>query len=121
MPARVQVDCQVNASAGFATVPVMPGAPRLVLTIGLPLAAGLTVRQFGGVLAHEFGHFAQGGGMRLTYIVRSINRWFSRVAYERDAWDEKLDEWSNRGNWMLSLTLHLAKASVWCSRQVLPA
>ncbi len=119
VPARVQVDCQVNASAGFATVPVMPGAPRLVLTIGLPLAAGLTVRQFGGVLAHEFGHFAQGGGMRLTYIVRSINRWFSRVAYERDAWDEKLDEWSNRGNWMLSLTLHLAKASVWCSRQVL--
>jgi hypothetical protein len=45
----------------------------LVLTIGLPLVAGLSVREFGGVLAHEFGHFAQGGGMRLTALVRYVN------------------------------------------------
>jgi len=30
------------------------------LTIGLPLVAGLNLRQFAGVLAHEFGHFTQG-------------------------------------------------------------
>ena len=56
----------------------------LVLTIGLPLVAGLSIREFGGVLAHEFGHFAQGGGMRLTALVRFVNGWFARVVYERD-------------------------------------
>jgi hypothetical protein len=42
-------------------------------------------------MAHEFGHFAQSGGMRLTFIVRSINAWFGRVVHERDEWDEKLN------------------------------
>jgi Zn-dependent protease with chaperone function len=119
IPTRVQVDCQVNASASFASVPLTVGAPRLVLTIGLPLGAGLTVRQLGGVLAHEFGHFAQGGAMRLTYIVRSINTWFSRVVYERDAWDDQLAEWSSASNWMLAITWKLAEAAVWCSRHIL--
>jgi hypothetical protein len=66
VPWRIQVDCQVNASASF--VPGVMGFVdrRLVLTIGLPLVAGLSIRELGGVIAHEFGHFAQGGGMRLT-------------------------------------------------------
>ncbi len=37
----------------------------LVLTLGLLLiAAGLTERELAGVIAHEFGHFRQGAGMR---------------------------------------------------------
>jgi Zn-dependent protease with chaperone function len=118
-PSRIQVDCQVNASASFASLPLSVRRPNLVLTIGMPLIAGLTVRQLGGVLAHEFGHFAQGGGMRLTFIVRSINAWFARVVNERDEWDDKLERWSSNGNWMIVLTLNLAKASVWCSRHIL--
>ena len=55
-----------------------------MLTVGLPLVEGLNVRQLGGVLAHEFGHFAQGSGMCLTYLIRSVNAWFGRVAYQRD-------------------------------------
>jgi Zn-dependent protease with chaperone function len=120
-PSVIQVDCEVNASAGFASFPLGLRRPPLVLTIGLPLSAGLTIRQFGGVLAHEFGHFAQGGGMRLTFTVRSINRWFSRVVHERDEWDEKLDRWSSDGNWMVVLTLLLARSAVWCSRYILSA
>ena len=77
----------------------------LVLTIGLPLAAGLTVREFGGVLAHEFGHFTQGLGMRLSYVIRSIVHWFIRVVYQRDEWDEWLDaaigELDIRVGWVL--------------------
>ena len=52
MPQRVQVDCQVNASAGFLPGPLSILNRDLVLTIGLPLAAGLSVRELGGVLAH---------------------------------------------------------------------
>jgi Zn-dependent protease with chaperone function len=119
IPSRIQVDCQVNASASFSSFATSFVRPRFVLTIGLPLAAGLTVRQFGGVLAHEFGHFTQGGGMRLTFVVRSINAWFARVVAERDEWDERLERWSRQADWRLSIILLLARGSVWCTRKIL--
>ena len=75
-PRRVLVDLQVNASASFRRGFLSLFGQDLTLTIGLPLVAGLNVRQFGGVLAHEFGHFAQGAGMRLTFVIRSVNAWF---------------------------------------------
>ena len=118
-PRRVQVDCAVNASAGFVPGPLSLLKNDLVLTIGLPLVAGLSIRELGGVLAHEFGHFAQGGGMRLTAIVRGVNSWFARVVYERDAWDEKLERWSNESDWRLRAVLHVARGAVWLSRRIL--
>jgi Zn-dependent protease with chaperone function len=120
MPRRVQVDCAVNASAGFMRQGVAGVLSNdLVLTIGLPLVAGLTVRQLGGVLAHEFGHFAQGGGMRLTAIVRGVNAWFARVVFERDEWDLRLEEWAKNLDGRVAILLWLAKGAIWVSRQML--
>ena len=112
---------QVNAFAGFRR-----GLPdllrrRLTLSIGLPLVAGLSVRQFGGVLAHEFGHFSQGAAMRLTFIVRSVNAWFARVVYERDAWDDRLRSSAQRSDFRFGIILHLARAMVWVTRRILLA
>ena len=90
-----------------------------MLTIGLPLVAGLSIREFAGVLAHEFGHFAQGGGMRLTAIVRGVNGWFARVVYERDEWDETLERWSRETDFRLAFVLVIARGAVWVSRRVL--
>lgn len=120
-PREIRVDCEANASAGFRRgVLSMLGRGDLVLTIGLPLVAGLNLRQLTGVLAHEFGHFAQGTGMRLTYLIRSINGWFARVVYERDAWDERLVSWAREGGsgW-ISLVLWVAQGMVWLTRRVL--
>jgi Zn-dependent protease with chaperone function len=64
-PKRIDVDCDVNASASFRAGMLslfLPG--DLVLTIGMPLVAGMNTRQFAAILAHEFGHFAQGTAMR---------------------------------------------------------
>jgi Zn-dependent protease with chaperone function len=118
-PARVLVDFQVNAFAGFRR-----GLPdllrrRLTVSIGLPLVAGLSVRQFGGVLAHEFGHFSQGAAMRLTFIVWSVNAWFARVVYERDAWDDRLRSSAQRSDFRFGIILHLARAMVWVTRGIL--
>lgn len=118
-PRLVQVDCTVNASAGFVHGPLMLLRQDLVLTIGLPLVAGLSIRELAGVLAHEFGHFAQGGGMRLTGIVRGVNAWFARVVYERDEWDVKLQRWSKEIDWRLGIVLGMARAAVWVSRKLL--
>jgi Zn-dependent protease with chaperone function len=118
-PKRIDVDCQVNASASFERGGLGLLGNNLVLTIGLPLVAGLDLRQFAGVLAHEFGHFSQRGGMRLSYIIRSINMWFARVVYERDSWDEALGSWSGAGNVYLMILVGLARVVVWLTRRVL--
>ena len=118
VPRLVQVDCQVNASAGFAPGLRSVFQRDLVLTIGLPLVRALSVRELAGVLAHEFGHFAQGSGLTLTMLVRGINRWFSRVVYERDNWDARLDQWSQKRG-RLSLLIMPSRAAVWLSRRIL--
>jgi Zn-dependent protease with chaperone function len=117
-PKRIDVDCQVNASAGFGSVLGGFFGGDLVLTIGLPLVAGLSIQQFAGVVAHELGHFAQGTAMRLSYVVRSVNAWFARIVYERDDWDEALVRGCEEGG-RLALLLYLALFCVWLTRRVL--
>jgi formylglycine-generating enzyme required for sulfatase activity len=118
-PKRIDIDCQVNASAGFRRGWLSFLGSDLVLTIGLPLVAGLSLRQFAGVLAHEFGHFSQGAGMRLTYIIRSINFWFTRVVYERDHWDQQLEAWARTLDLRIGWILYLAMLFVYLTRKLL--
>jgi len=91
-PRRIQLDCELNASASFERGWYGMHTNRLILTLGMPLIAGLTQREMAGVIAHEFGHFRQGVGMRFSYLIRNVNGWFMRVIFERDAWDATLDE-----------------------------
>lgn len=118
-PTRVTMDCEVNASASLRRGLASFFGQDLQLTIGLPLVTGLSLRQLAGVLAHEMGHFAQGSGMRLTYIVRSVNGWLARVVYERDEWDEKLADLSHRTDVRVGVVLWVARLGVWLSRKVL--
>ena len=116
VPCRIDVDCQVNASASLRRG---LWSRDLVLTIGLPLASGLDMREFAGVLAHEFGHFAQGAGLRLTYVIRTINFWFARVVYERDAWDVDLEKSARGTDIRLGIVLHAARGCIWLTRRIL--
>lgn len=119
VPRRIKVTTDVNAAAGPSGGLFSLVARRLDLTIGLPLAS-LPLQSFGGILAHEFGHFAQGGGMTLTYLIRSINHWFARVVYERDEWDDRLVIAAEQaGDWRLQLPLQVCRGAVWVSRRVL--
>jgi Zn-dependent protease with chaperone function len=114
-PKRIAVDCQANASAGFGSALGVLLGGDLVLTLGLPLVAGLNTRQLAGVIAHELGHFSQGAGMRLSYVVRSVNAWFWRLVYERDDWDEALVRGCEEGD-RLAIFLYLALLCVWLTR-----
>lgn len=118
VPSEVAIDCQVNASASFRRGILSFGSNDLTLTIGLPLAAGLSLRELGGVLAHELGHFAQGAGMRATYLIRTINGWFARIVYERDAWDVRLQQAKNV-DFRLTLVIWVAQAGIWLNRLIL--
>jgi hypothetical protein len=118
-PKRIDVDCDVNASARFRRGLLSMFGRDLVLTIGMPLMAGLNTRQFAGVLAHEFGHFTQAFGMRLTYLIRSLSYWFVRVVYQRDRADEWLEHSARETDIRIGFILYLAMAFVWLSRRVL--
>ncbi|GIW99429.1 MAG: hypothetical protein KatS3mg111_2762 [Pirellulaceae bacterium] len=118
-PKRIEVDCQVNASARFRRGFLSFLGNDLVLTIGAPLVAGLTMRQLAGVLAHEFGHFSQGAGMRLSYVVRSIAYWLHRVVNERDAWDQWLRDAARTFDIRIGWVFYLAQFFVWLTRKIL--
>ena len=115
-PCRIEVDCEVNASARLDKGLF---SRDLVLTIGLPLASGLSLRQFAGVLAHEFGHFSQRTGMRVSYLIRTINHWFARVVYERDSWDSSLEQAAASQQGLISTFGLAGKAGVWLTRRIL--
>ncbi len=119
-PRRIDITCEVNASASFRRGAWSMLGNDLVLTIGLPLVAGQNLRQFTGVLAHEFGHFAQGWAMRANYLIRTVNHWFARVVYQRDRMDEWLVEMANSDlHFAINLILHAARFFVWLTRGVL--
>lgn len=120
-PRRIDLTCEVNASASFRRGLFSLIGKDLVLTIGLTLVAGQNLRQFTGVLAHEFGHFAQAWAMRANYLVRSINMWFARVVYQRDAMDEWLQEEAENedSHWAITSVMYVAAFFVWVTRGVL--
>ncbi len=118
-PTRIDIDLSANASASLRRGWRSLFSHDLVLTLGLPLVAGLDVRQFAGVVAHEFGHFSQHAGMRLHFLIATIRHWFARVAYQRDSWDESLDEWRSTSGWRTKVVLNIAWATVQASRDIL--
>ena len=119
-PRRIDLNCELNASAGFRRGYCSFLGDDLVLTLGLPLVANLTVDELAGVVAHEFGHFNQGSAMRLGYLIGSINGWFARIVHERDAWDHKLEWMSDHPrNFRVALMVWVAQIGISASRLVL--
>ncbi|MDP1797306.1 MAG: M48 family metalloprotease [Planctomycetaceae bacterium] len=79
-PVEIRLMLSPNASAGYRGGMWGLLRKQLVLTIGGPLLAGMTTQQIAGVIAHELGHFSQGGGMLLNHFVMQMARWFALAA-----------------------------------------
>lgn len=119
LPKRIYVDATANAHASLRRgIFSLVGEDDLVLTLGLPLVAGLSLQQVAGVLAHEFAHFSQRAGMRLSYLIRASNFWFARVVFQPDS----MDDWMRRSsgdNLLAGLIVLLAKGCIWLTRRIL--
>lgn len=121
-PRRIDLTCELNASAGFRRGLLSFLGNDLVLTLGLPLVANVTVAELAGVVAHELGHFNQGVAMRLHHVVGRVNGWFLRVVYDRDAWDDALqDAGDHPEEWSVALVVWTAQLGVGLSRLLLSA
>jgi Zn-dependent protease with chaperone function len=117
-PKRIEVDWSVNASASLGEGLAGFWGRSLTLTIGVPLVAGFTIQELAGVLAHELGHFTQGSSMRLHSFIYSMNAWLGHIVYERDGWDEALEDWcADSGR--LALIFYLARLCIRITRWIL--
>jgi Zn-dependent protease with chaperone function len=119
-PTRIEVDCEPNAAArldrGFRSV----FSRNMVLRIGLPLVADLSVRQLTGVIAHELGHFKQRHGMSGAYLIRRTTFFFAQIVFQRDRLDETLLRFrrSNEGvrqliYWIVIGPIEAARGVLW--------
>lgn len=120
-PTQIRLSHEVNAWVQFDGGVLGFLLGRKQLTVGLPLVAGMSARHFVGVLAHEFGHFAQGGGMRSAWLINTVNAWLFSRAYEDDEWDERLERWGGDedgiGAWQLAVWI--TALCLWLTRGVL--
>ncbi len=118
IPSRVDVQLGVNASAGFSTGFSSLFGNDIMLRIGLPLVAGLNCCEFAAVLAHELGHFRQRTAMRFGYIIGSINAWFSRAVYQRDGFDDWLEDATEASGFTIFVFL-MARIAIGFTRGIL--
>ncbi len=115
VPRSIRVGVDANAAARLDST--VTGKTTLIL--GLPLAAGLSVRHFTAILAHEFAHFNQKTGLRLgAWLVRSGN-FLSRVLYQRDGVDKWLARQCRSGKIWRKIAAWTARIAVEASRGVL--
>jgi len=120
VPKRIYLDGELNASAGLRRGFLSFLGNDLVLTLGLPLVGGLDTRQLAAVVCHELGHCTQGFAMRLQYVIFKVERWFARVVYERDTWDQAVQEWADSTNdWRMSIIVICSQLAIWVSRTIL--
>lgn len=120
-PISICITCDLNAGAESRQSWLgWFGGRGMTLHLGLPLIAGLTLRQFTGVVAHELGHFTQRTAMWLENIVRRTTNWFVNAAYERDS----IDDWLHRkcaDGGLAAIGCRCVLGVVWISRWVLRA
>ncbi len=117
-PNRIDVSTIPNAAASLRRGWISFFSRDFALHLGLTLAAGMTIKQFAGTIAHELGHFSQAGAMRFSYIIRTINAWLARIAYQRDHWDASLDEMTKSESGLVLLG-YVIKLFVWIARRII--
>lgn len=94
-PKKVFLSHTVNASVFYdSSFWSMFFPVRKNLHIGMGLVNGVTVSEFKGILAHEFGHFSQ-RSMAIGTYVHNANKVIHNVLYENDSYHQTMSSWSN--------------------------
>jgi Zn-dependent protease with chaperone function len=93
LPVKVYVSFEVGASASLDVSPlslIWPTGKNLHIGQGLVNVVNLS--EFKAILAHEFGHFAQ-GSMRLGIYANIAGYVISAIVFGRDSFDDLLQRW----------------------------
>lgn len=122
-PDRVFALPEVNAAVHTRTSLVnLFVPPKRDLLIGLGLVNALNLSEFKAVLAHEFGHFAQGGWLASYYTV--VYRLSYDIVRGRDWFDEALEKACNSFvplNVIAMASMHVMGAFRWLLERIFVA
>lgn len=102
-PDKIRLSLDVNASASYDTRLFGLARKDFMLTLGIPLIAGLTMTQLAGIMAHEYGHFAQRGSTFLDRMVRRISLWFAVSMQGGDWIDDLIESFTGSENGLVGL------------------
>ena len=118
-PEAVAVDMSLNGSASL--IHPLRGLfnNQYRLTLGLPLVAISDQQHMAHVIAHEVGHFSQGGAMRVRQLIHWSEYYLSQLVNGRDRWDVWLASRPDGTTYMVHLFAWIASFGIWVSRRVL--
>ncbi|SED14792.1 Zn-dependent protease with chaperone function [Tenacibaculum sp. MAR_2009_124] len=117
-PKNIFIDPDVNAYVAYSNIWLSLFLPiKKELTIGLGLIDSLNLTEFKAVITHEFGHFAQ-KAMKIGSYINSANTIIHDMIYNRDSWDNLLDEW-RASDIRLSFAAWIITPVIWIIRQTL--
>ena len=91
-PKTVRLECSTHYGAAYRRGMLGYLTGDLALTIGMPLAACLSVEQLASLVAGELAPYRRRAGSGLMTLIGRINGWLWRSVYEPD----RFDEWVNR-------------------------
>jgi len=119
---EVILRCDAECAASFP--PGLRGcfSRRVRIEIGLTAAAGCDLPRLAGLIAAAWTPMRPTVGRRAHHFIRTVEDWFRRAVFERDAWDRRLERWSRSSGELhpiLSLTLLLARLGVGTTRRVM--
>lgn len=119
VPVKVAVDMSINASASLIHPIWGLFTGRYRLTLGLPLVAISDQQHMAHVIAHEVGHFSQGGAMRIRQLIHWAQFYLVQMVDGRDRWDVWLARRSAENAYVVRFFAWAAGAGIWLSRQTL--
>ena len=120
IPTKIEVDCSLSVSAIYRRLLTSFLEDDLTLTIGLPVISEMTIPEFANLLASQLGQHTDTIEMRLSYVITTVNQWFTQVIYGRDVLDDKLALQSFiASGFIAQIPLNIAKFFIWLSRKIL--
>jgi hypothetical protein len=110
LPKTIRLECSTHYGAAYRRGMLGYLTGDLALTIGLPLAACLTVEQLASLVAGELAPYRRRAGSGLMTLIGRINGWLWRSVYESDRFDEWINRATSRPGMHLGKLLHPLKA-----------
>jgi Zn-dependent protease with chaperone function len=118
-PAEVAVDMSMNGAASLIHPIRGLFTNEYRLTLGLPLIAVSDRQHMAHMIAHEVGHFSQGGAMRVRQLIHWSQYYLCQLVDGRDRWDIWLSGQSSGGSYLMRFFAWCASGGIRLSRLVL--
>jgi hypothetical protein len=119
LPAVIQTECSVRLDAEQRRAMMGLVNRGVVLTVGLPMMAALSVEELAGLVANEMAQFRRHAGSGPTNLIRAINGWLWRSIYDNGRFDAWLARVAERRHFHFAKLLLPLRAAKFIAQAVL--